>query len=268
MKNFLIRSLVAVIGIPALLWVFYRGDYYLTGFVVLVGLLGCFELYQAAQQKSLPVALWLLIVLTISIPLFVWERGTLGWAVWAAGAVILSALWACWRDSALIAVLTSLIHLATTLWLGVGLAAIVALRDLADGQGYLWLIFLFANLWIGDTAAYLGGVAMGGPKLSPVISPKKTISGSFAQIAASALVGSTFVIGGWIVAPAWLLITASVMIGVVGQLGDLFESSLKRAVGIKDFSSIIPGHGGVLDRFDSALFAAPALWVMIQLWLK
>jgi phosphatidate cytidylyltransferase len=267
MKNFLIRSLVAVIGIPALLWIFHQGGPWLMGLVNVVGIIGCIEITQAARDKGLPVSLYLLILLTVSIPLVIWLQGTLGWVLWVCLATVLSALWVCWGRSAREAALTSMIHLGVSIWLGVGLAAIVALRNLTAGQGYWWLIFLFANLWIGDTAAYLGGVAMGGPKLSPVISPKKTISGSLAQIVVSALVGIAFVFGGWIDAPTGLLISASVMIGIVGQLGDLFESSLKRAAGVKDFSSIIPGHGGVLDRFDSALFAAPALWVMIRLWV-
>ena len=264
MRNFLIRSLVALVGIPALLWIFYQGTFYLRGLVLLIGVLGCIEIWRAAKQKELPVRLWLLLILTLSIPLFIWRHGGPGWVSWIVTAFIATGLLAAWRRDAVEAVLVVMIHLTIALWLGIGLAAIIALRG--GVQGDLWLVFLFANLWIGDTAAYLGGVSIGGPKLSPVISPNKTVSGSISQIIASGLVAGGFLAGGWIAAPAGLLVTAALTIAVVGQLGDLFESALKRAVGVKDFSSLIPGHGGVLDRFDSAFFAAPALWVLIYFW--
>ncbi len=264
MRNFLTRSLVALVGIPALLWIFYQGDHWLLGLVILIGVLGCYEVWQVGRSRDYPVALWWLIPLTLAIPILVWPNGGIALPVWIAGALTGTAILAVWRHDAKTAVLTVMIHLTVALWLGFGLTAIVALR--VEAQGYWWLIFLFANLWIGDTAAYLGGVSIGGPKLSPVISPHKTISGSISQIVASALVAVGFILGGWITAPAVLLVAAAVIIAIVGQLGDLFESALKRAAGVKDFSSLIPGHGGVLDRFDSALFAAPALWIIIRLW--
>lgn len=264
MRNFLIRSLVALVGIPLLLWIFHQGDRWLLGLVLLIGMLGCYEVWQVGRSKNYPVALWWLVPLTLSIPLYVWPHGGIAWPLWIAIALTATAVLAVFRRSATNAVLTVMIHLAVALWLGFGLAAIVALRG--EVQGYWWLIFLFANLWIGDTAAYLGGVSIRGPKLSPVISPHKTISGSISQIIASGLVAAGFILGGWINAPDALLVVAAMAIAVVGQLGDLFESALKRAAGVKDFSSLIPGHGGVLDRFDSALFAAPALWILIRLW--
>lgn len=264
MRNFLTRSLVAVVGIPALLWIFHQGDRWLLGLIVLIGLLGCYEVWQVGRSKDYPVALWWLAALTLSIPILIWPHDVIPWTLWIAAALVVTAILAVFRRSATTAVLTLMIHLTVALWLGFGLAALLALRG--EAHGYWWLIFLFANLWIGDTAAYLGGVSIGGPKLSPVISPHKTIAGAVSQIVASALVALAFILGGWIDAPAVLLIAAGLAIGIIGQLGDLFESALKRAAGVKDFSSLIPGHGGVLDRFDSALFAAPTLWIVIRLW--
>ncbi len=264
MRNFLTRSLVAVVGIPALLWIFHEGNRWLLGFVVLIGILGCYEVWEVSRSKGFPVVLAWLVPLTLSIPVLLWPVDFMTWPLWITAALTVTAILAVFRRSATTAVLTLMIHLTVAVWLGFGLAAILALRG--EGQGYWWLIFLFANLWIGDTAAYLGGVSIGGPKLSPVISPHKTISGSLTQIAASALVGAVFAYGDWLIAPSGMLVAGAIVIGIVGQLGDLFESALKRAAGVKDFSSIIPGHGGVLDRFDSALFAAPALWILIRLW--
>lgn len=266
MRNFLIRLSVAIVGIPALLWIFHAGNLWLNLLVTMLTLAACFEIWQAAQLRALPVALWLLIVLALSLSMVVWPRGGDWWIIWATAACLGSAAWAVWRRDPIAGALAALTHIAGALWIGIGFGALVALRVLPSGDGFRWLLFLFANLWIGDTAAYLAGSRIGGPRLSPVISPRKTISGAMAQLVASIIIAVVFVLADWISAPASLLLTAGVAIGVVGQIGDLFESVFKRAFGMKDFSSLIPGHGGVLDRFDSTLFAAPTLWILIRLW--
>jgi phosphatidate cytidylyltransferase len=190
------------------------------------------------------------------------------WILWTLAAGLGNAAWAVWRRDLLLGALAAMAHVAAALWIGVGFGALIALRSLASGQGFQWLLFLFANLWIGDTVAYLAGSRIGGPKLSARASPRKTIAGAIAQIIASLLIGVVYLLTGWIDAPVGLLLVAALVIGVVGQLGDLFESVFKRAVGVKDFSSLIPGHGGVLDRFDSTLFAAPTLWILIRFWTR
>jgi len=121
------------------------------------------------------------------------------------------------------------------------------------------ILLLFIIIWIGDTAAYYGGRALGRHLLAPRVSPKKTIEGAIAGLSGSIIVGT---VGGvWLLRepwPNWVGISA--LTAVVGQLGDLAESVLKRSAGVKDSSSILPGHGGILDRLDSLFFAIPVFY--------
>jgi phosphatidate cytidylyltransferase len=129
-------------------------------------------------------------------------------------------------------------------------------------RGALWVLWLLAMLWLGDSGAYFVGRAIGRRKLAPTLSPAKTVEGALANLALCLLVGWQ---GGVALGlPLGWAIAGGLGVGVLGQLGDLFESALKRAVGVKDFGGILPGHGGVLDRFDSFLFSAPWVWWIVQ----
>lgn len=264
MRNFLTRSLVAVIAIPALLYVFHAGGLWMRGLVALLILLASYEAWQVAQLRGHSVSLPITAGLALSFPWIVVLQGM--WGGWLALVVLINALWVIWRRDPVAAVQIVLLQSVAVLWIGIGFGSLLGLRELGDTAGFNWLVLLFATLWIGDTVAYLAGSAIKGPKLSPAISPKKTIAGAVAQVLASVAVGVLAATTRGMDQPRDLVIVAAIMIGIVGQAGDLFESVFKRAAGVKDFSSIIPGHGGVLDRFDSTLFAAPALWALIQLW--
>ena len=129
-------------------------------------------------------------------------------------------------------------------------------------RGALWVLWLLAMLWLGDSGAYFVGRAIGRRKLAPTLSPAKTVEGAVANLALCLLVGWQ---GGVALGlPLGWAIAGGLGVGILGQLGDLFESALKRAVGVKDFGGILPGHGGVLDRFDSFLFSAPWVWWIVQ----
>lgn len=126
--------------------------------------------------------------------------------------------------------------------------------------GAALVLFLVGVTWAGETAAYLVGSTIGRHRLAPVISPGKTVEGAVAQVAVSIVAAG--LLGSWLLpacAMVWTL-GAGVLLGVVGQVGDLAESVIKRSVSLKDTGAIIPGHGGVLDRVDSLLFNAPVLY--------
>jgi phosphatidate cytidylyltransferase len=134
----------------------------------------------------------------------------------------------------------------------------------AEPRGLVWVFFLMATVWAGDTFAYFTGTLIGRHKLYEKISPKKTFEGLFGGIAGSIVVALLF--------RRFLLrdlpLTHTVLLGMVililGQIGDFGESMIKRSVNVKDSSQLIPGHGGLLDRLDSFLFSAPFLYYYVH----
>lgn len=143
-------------------------------------------------------------------------------------------------------------------------------RELTWGVYLVWLIFI--SSWICDTCAYLTGMAIGRHKLAPVLSPKKSIEGSIGGVAGSALVGALFA---WIFLlpltnqpeTVWAVALISAAGAVISQVGDLAASAIKRDHQIKDYGKLIPGHGGIMDRFDSMLFTAPVIYYLSVLLL-
>ena len=132
------------------------------------------------------------------------------------------------------------------------------------GEGLVLTVLLFACVWGTDTGAYVVGKSVGGPKMAPSISPGKTWSGTLGGVATGALIGALIgKLGGLGEAGDWAI--AGAFLAVASVAGDLSESQLKRAYGLKDSGSAFPGHGGVLDRLDGFLFAAPALALLVLL---
>jgi phosphatidate cytidylyltransferase len=147
------------------------------------------------------------------------------------------------------------------LYLGLPIGAMVVIRAL-HGREALFLLML--TVMVSDTAQYYSGRAFGRRLLAPAISPKKTIEGAIGGF----VVGATFfaVVGAWWLAsmPVALRIGLGLALVALGIGGDLFESMLKRSAGVKDSSALIPGHGGVLDRIDALLFAAPVYYIVLK----
>ncbi len=147
-----------------------------------------------------------------------------------------------------------------------GFTAVCMLRYLDNGGAYYYLL-IFIGAWITDTFAYFAGFFFGKHKLIPEISPKKTVEGSIGGIVGCTL---TFVVWGLIVGAVsdfsvhyGFLILTGIVVSVVSQIGDLIASLLKRQHEIKDFSNLFPGHGGILDRFDSIIAVAPILLILV-----
>lgn len=267
MRTFLTRLLVAAIAIPALVFIFHRGGEWLRLLVVLLIVLGMIEARQLAAKAGARFPMAPGILLTLLVPwISAGFLNGLSWPVWMSAVIVLSGVPVVRATQIQSAAAAIAAQIVTVFWIAIGFSALLAIRSHVDSQGFRWLLLLFANLWIGDTAAYLFGVWLGREKLAPVVSPNKTFAGAVAQTVSSGMIGAAFVLAGWLEASAALVVGASLVIAIVGQLGDLFESVLKRAAGVKESSMLIPGHGGVLDRFDSTLFAAPALYAMLQLW--
>lgn len=152
-----------------------------------------------------------------------------------------------------------------SLWLVPPLLCVFLLHRAAPGAG-LWCLspalMALVPVWAGDVAAIFAGRAFGKHPLAPRISPKKTVEGAVANLLAAVL--AAWLLGRLLGLPDARSLGAGLAVGLLGQAGDLFESWLKRRAGVKDSGTLLPGHGGVLDRFNSLLLVAPAVFHLVQ----
>jgi phosphatidate cytidylyltransferase len=164
-------------------------------------------------------------------------------------------------------------------YIAIPMALLVAIRE--QPAGAIWTIYTLLAVWAGDIFAYFVGKSLGRHRMSPEISPKKTWEGAVASIMASVIVGSLWFQHAPAISAAllraglidrrdgmfgleqpqlWPIILLSAVVNIAAQLGDLVESLIKRGAGVKDSGTILPGHGGMLDRIDAMLFAVPVVW--------
>jgi len=182
-----------------------------------------------------------------------------------AAVLMAGFLAAMWRQDPMTERARSL--MATTLgvfYLALFLYPVLPLRyDFGDQQGLGWLVLLLATIWVGDTAALLVGRRFGRTLFAPALSPNKTNEGAIGGLLAGMLAAVLLQHFLFQELPLQHVAAVSFLLGMFGQLGDLAESMLKRAANIKDSSQLIPGHGGILDRIDSLLFAFPVLYLYL-----
>ena len=148
-------------------------------------------------------------------------------------------------------------------YVAVMLSFIYLTRNLPDGKFLVWLIFLCS--WGCDTCAYCVGMLIGKHKMAPILSPKKSVEGGIGGVAGAALLGVIYAAATQGPMAEYALICA--VGALISMVGDLAASAIKRNQGIKDYGKLIPGHGGILDRFDSVIFTAPAIYFLAKLVL-
>lgn len=151
-------------------------------------------------------------------------------------------------------------------YVGIMLSYLYQVRAMADGRYLVWLIFL--SSWGCDTCAYCTGMLFGKHKLAPILSPKKSIEGAVGGVIGAGILGILYgyVFGGRMIEignPQLACGAACAIAAVISQVGDLAASAIKRNHDVKDYGHLIPGHGGVLDRFDSVIFTAPAIFFAV-----
>jgi len=258
------RVLTAVVFLPPFYWMISRAPgWVFVLFAVLVSGLALWELLRLFEGAGWPVstrlALPLGVLVTGSFALPTGAAVPAAFLGLAAAAVLSAPLWNGARPVVEPAALTLMALLYVSWFLG----HVLGLHRRPDGDALV--LFLVAVTWLGESAAYVVGSAIGRHKLAPVVSPRKTIEGAVAQLIVSVLGAGAFaawLLPGW---PPGAALVAGALLGVVGQIGDLVESSVKRSVGVKDAGGLIPGHGGVLDRIDGLLFNTPALYYYVSL---
>jgi phosphatidate cytidylyltransferase len=264
---------VAAVGIPITLVLGYMGGYWLAALVAVFAGVAAWEFCGMYRVHGVPSSAVVAGTLAVAYVLIAASTTPGSFAVWATILTLGVATVVMLRTPPELgpgqAVVTTIFGAAYT---GVLLSYVVWLRafDTAPGIRGAAIVFLpVAVTWLGDSAAYFTGKAIGRHKLAPVISPKKTWEGAiggFVVTAGTALlyVELTRPLVGWTMSTAAILGLGAV-VAVAGQLGDLVESRFKRDCGVKDSSKLLPGHGGALDRVDSLLFVMPTAYAYLRL---
>jgi phosphatidate cytidylyltransferase len=256
------RLISALCILPPLgLIVRFGSSFHFLLLVTIVVGLGLVEFYRMLSAKEFPCWGWLGVACGGVLPLAFYVGGRANQGV-VAVLVVLSFMVGLFARQELA---TSLQRVAFTL-LGVFYVSwlfsyVLLLRLLIDGPNYV--LYIFGVVWLGDAAALMVGTLIGRHKLAPSISPRKTIEGAVGGLLGSlcgATLGGLWLLGHFTLAQC---LAIGCMLAVLGQLGDLSESFLKRSAGVKDSGVLIPGHGGILDKVDGILFGAPALYYYV-----
>ncbi len=265
-SNLALRLLSAAIISPPLLWVLFRGPRW--GWLIIVAVVATLasrELYRMVIPNALSWRLagngltlaWIAaLIFAPSIPTLISAQVIITTVI-----MVLTVFRPVPVESAHIRVGWLL---AGPLYIGGGMAAAALLQVLDHGPSWLLLSMMLA--WFSDTGAYFVGKRFGKRPLLPSVSPSKTIEGSLGGLGGSVLGAYVAAFTYLPVLPLDRALLLGLVVGAIGQCGDLFESLIKRATGVKDSGSVLPGHGGMLDRIDAFLFTTIATWLYV-VWL-
>jgi len=259
------RIITALIGLPLLIAVVWFGEPWFTILVAIWGLLAASEFYRmVSTAKVLPLTYFGLIwaLLFILGPHVDYDLTT---PLLLTSAVILPLIWLLLRRQKEGAFMNWAWTIGGILYIGWLLSHLVALRGLDDGRNWVFLALLAT--FASDTAAFFVGRAIGKHHLAPRISPGKTWEGAIAGVLAAIIISLLFTLPTSLQLPLnyWQAVLLGLLVSVFGQLGDLVESLLKRNTGVKESGKLIPGHGGILDRTDSVVFAGIVVYYYV-LW--
>jgi phosphatidate cytidylyltransferase len=260
------RWITGLSALPFLIYIIIKGGLVFTLFIGLVALIGLWEYFRVTLKRDDSLS-----ALTMKILAYLYSVLIMGSAHHLSAAYILNSVVACFWLTGLASILLfkqdqQIFEIAKKQLLGVLyvpllLSYLILIRDGADSAGAAWILFVLAVVFFGDIGALYAGTFFGKHKLYPALSPKKTIEGSLGGLGANILVGGLYKL---IFLPelSWgISLLFFIALGAAGQLGDLFESGLKRVGDIKDSGGILPGHGGILDRADAAMYAAPVAYM-------
>ncbi len=270
--SFWVRAVSGVVLAIILVIAFVFGGYIMWGLLLVISLIGLYE-FNKAMSLHWGVFAWAGYIITIAYyVLLLLLRESLSFALLLFGFLLVADLAVFVFTYPRYELSQVFAGFFEVMFIGVALSFLFILRETPPAGAYLvWLAVIAA--WGSDTCAYLIGMLIGKTPFVPKLSPKKSVEGAIGGLAGAALIG---VIYGLIVQP-YIVETvdyAPIVFGVfclfgaaAGQIGDLAASAIKRKVGIKDYGNLIPGHGGILDRFDSIIMTAPIVF-LITLWIN
>lgn len=263
-KSFLTRTISGVVLLAILLVTFILGGYVIFGLTLLLSLVGLTEIYKTVgiEKTALGIAGYISVVAYYGLILW---KGTELIGMFIIGLlIVVTALYVFtfpkYKTEQVLMAFFGVVYVAVLM------SFLYFIRNTADGAFTIWLIMI--SSWGCDTCAYLAGVIMGKHKMAPILSPKKTIEGAVGGVIGAAAIGAIYgaVVGSHMEfvsnAPVYFAILCACA-GLISMVGDLAASAIKRNYEIKDYGKLIPGHGGVLDRFDSVIFTAPIIYYLI-----
>ena len=263
------RELTALVLAPFTVFIIgWSHAYAFDATVALVAALALYEFLVLGRVKGyvLPIPLCIIVMLFI-VAAFILEPISVEMGVFVT-LLVIPASYVFGRGAIDQALPSSAIAVMATLYVGMLGGSLIRLRnDFGPTVGPKLVFFLLLTVWLGDAGAYYVGKQFGRHKLSPRISPKKTIEGGVGGVATSIIAAIVMHYTFFAEFPILHAVLAGILLSVTGVIGDLAESMWKRSAAVKDSGTLIPGHGGFLDRFDSIFFTTPILyvyWVLIQ----
>lgn len=253
-------AIALVVPVVVLLWL--GGAFWLAG-ICIVAWIGVREYYGALRQAGRRPLGGIAVIAALALPLAAYLDTTLALMPPALLLIlVLSLVGALLRNNAEGTLEDWALSFSGLIYITLLISFFVALRQ--RDAGLQWIALAFACTWACDSAAYLVGSAIGRRPFASRISPRKTWEGTLGGLAAGA--GAGLVAVPLLGLPLWLALLVGAGAAVAAIIGDLMESLLKRQLGVKDFSSLIPGHGGVMDRIDSLLLAIPFVYYVALCW--
>ena len=258
------RILSACVFVPVILAAVFFGSWVFTALVLAIVVIGGYEYGKMVEVNDCHFLPWLYypsgVILVVLAQLFPENPG-----------ILLAALFLSFAAYMVFFILGKYplkeiaVNFVAVVYLPVTMCTAVLLRSsIEDGMWFLYLLLIIQ--WFTDSGAYLLGSAFGRHKLMPKVSPKKSVEGAVGGIIV-AVIGALLLNAFTGLLPIGLMIAAAIIVSIGGQIGDLCESAVKRWAGVKDSGKLIPGHGGILDRFDSMLFASPLLYFIVSVYL-
>jgi phosphatidate cytidylyltransferase len=271
-KKLGLRVLVAIFGIPIIVFLVLTGGLPFVALVLLINLLSQYEFYKITELKQMLPLKILGLVGTVLITISFYKFGTE--KLWLIIIILfyITLLIELFRNKA-----SATLNITATTW-GFFYPAVffnfhILIRELPKSlnldyaAGGRWILLMLVTIWICDTAAYFIGSAMGKHKLFQRVSPNKTVEGAIAGFVFALITAYIFHILYIKLLSLSDCLIIGVIVGIMSQIGDLVESLFKRDAGVKDTSGVLPGHGGFLDRFDAPLFVAPVVYLYLRFFV-
>jgi len=258
--------MTSVIGIPLVIAIIVLGNPWLQYAIMGVSLVATYEIYHVIKNNHKPIVL--LGYASVIVHYLAFDLAMTYYFIYIT-IVTMVALTILVIQYPKYSITDVALTLFPILYVSLLFSFIILLRDVRDGHFWVWLIAISA--WGCDTFAYFTGKAIGKHKLAPQLSPKKTIEGSIGGIIGAGVIGYFYTVifthfNALIVDKKIIWVVIAVMLGaLISQIGDLAASAIKRYFNQKDYGYILPGHGGILDRFDSFLFVAPVIYIIVIL---